>query len=217
MRLLLLLLVSWVVLNADGLKFNESRTHLAESYTTLHLTDSQKRQIERSRVVTLTNPQWKSLRQIGNVCPKQLQVLTSRFEDCTCGMAAIAVWFVPGELEVPHSHLPRSKTMDWSDPSIPFYGLVIDPDGSLWLKGKSLPRSKEATAMVSIANRYRKEWANEAKPGAPGLCVIETPPVCAVRKIAAIQESIHRLESKATTLNVLLSAPGFVDNPKTAE
>ncbi|WP_257307550.1 hypothetical protein [Geothrix campi] len=200
---------------ADGLTFNEGRTHLAKDFSTIQLSGTQRRQVERTRTLTLTNTQLDELRHIGAACPKILQILTSRYDSCTCGMAAIAVWFKPGELEVPHSYIPTSVFSDGADPWNPFEGLVIDPDGMLWLFGRSLPRNKESEAMLSMAERYRKQW--EMPAGEPGLCHIDTPPAAAIRNKVAIEQTIRRLQAKAKSLPIVLSAPGFIELPKESE
>ncbi len=211
MRLLLIILFASTLLMADGLGFNKTRTHLAGSYTTLQLTGTQKLEVERTRIVTLTDSQLQTLRQIGESCPGQLEVLTSRYDSCSCGMEAIAVWFAPGRLEVPHRFIPTPAFRDGPDPSIPFSGLVIDPDGVLWLFGKPLPLKKETEAMISVAEIHRQRF--QIPTDRPGYCHIETPPEGAIRNRKAIEITLRRVKAKAKNLPLMFSAPGFFDSP----
>ncbi len=211
MRSFVLLLLLSTLLTAEGLSFNSSRTHLTGKYSTLQLSGDQRREVERTRIVTLTDPQFATLRKIGPACPRQLQVLTDRNDSCTCGMTAVAVWFTPGKLEVPHSYIPTAEFSDGADPSLPLEGLVIDPDGALWLFGAALAPNRETEAMLSIAEKYRKRF--DMPSADAGLCHIETPPAKAIRSKKAIEITLRRLKAKAKTLPIVLSAPGFIDYP----
>ena len=212
MRSLLLLLFLSSLLNADGLSFNKTRTHLFGKYSTLLLTNSQKFEVERTRTVTLTDSQFNALRKIGESCPRQLEVLTSRYDSCTCGMQAFAVWLAPGRLEVPHRFIPTPEFLDGPDPQVPFQGLVIDPDGALWLYGKPLPRNEETRALLSISEANRQRL--QSSPGEPGFCHIETPPDRAIRNRRAIESTVRRIKMKAKDLPLLLSVSGFIELSK---
>jgi hypothetical protein len=211
MKQLLLFILFVSCLKGDGLYFNNDRTHLGGEYSVLKLSSSQRQQVERSRVIDLTLSQWKSLQQVGKECPKRLQVLTSDYDDCTCGVSSIAVWFRPGELEVPHRYIPQAINNDGPEDSLPFAGLVIDPDGLVWLNEKPIKMSGIKSTMNENAKVYRS--VNEIAEDHWSYCYIEAPPRPAIRNLPAIKKLVEALRVYADSQRIHLYIPGFL-NPQ---
>jgi len=215
MKSILIPLVMFTSLWADGLQFNKAHDHLAEASTVLSLTPDQKKQVERTRLVTLTDAQWKTLKQLGAACPKQLQVLTSRYDDCTCQLDSLAVWFTTGRIEVPHKYLPASSTTDGAAPSLPFEGLVVDPDGHLWLYGNPIVLGQIGEAMDQIARQNRARF--QIPDSSPSSCWVETPPPGAIRNLGTIRQVVRKLFAVAKAKGIDLSVSGFDDSQRGSE
>ena len=212
MKQLFLFILIVSCLKGDGLYFNNDLTQLGGDFSVLKLSRSQRQQVERSRVVDLSPSQWKSLQQVGKECPKQLQVLTSNYNDCTCGVGSIAVWFRPGELEVPHRYIPKTKNIDGPEDLLPFAGLIIDPDGLVWLNGKPAQMKAIKSTMHENAKVYRS--VNEIPESQWSYCYIEAPPGPAIRKHSAIKQLVEVLRVYANSQRIQLYIPGFL-NPET--
>lgn len=193
---------------ADGLPFNADRTHLGVKYTTLKLTHAQQVEVERTRSMTLTKEQWIRLLKIGKACPKRLEILPSYYDDCTCGTTSIAVWFKPGEVEVPHSFIPIGdeppEMIEEFDAS--HFGLVIDPVGDYWFKGKVLPLEAAAKRALAITRKL-----NEDRAEGPN-AVVFTPPQTCIRDRRRYLDQLKRLKVIVERLGGKLYAPGF-SNP----
>jgi len=111
---LLSLMLLWIPARSysDGIYVTEDRKHALGEHTTLKLTKSQIRDVEQRRTVILNESQLKQLRKLYGNMPKKLEVLSSRWDDCTCGMGIYAIWCRPGEIDIPHSRIEANREAD---------------------------------------------------------------------------------------------------------
>lgn len=197
---------------ADGLPFNQEKTHILGEVEVLILTPAQQVEVSRTRVLTLTKPQRARLQKLAKECPASLQVLTNRYDDCSCGMSSIAVWFRPGEVEIPVKFLPtkpmsKEEMADFgiTDPTPP--EILIDEQLRIWVKGQMV--SEEGLQKTLL------KWKGVPPPTHPRNDVgefsvyIDTPPVMAGEPEARISSLVDRIRSFTTKQNIDLFVSGF--------
>lgn len=185
-------------IQADGLPFDPGRTHLLGKTVVLKLSAEQEREVARRRTLTLSRPQLQTLRKEAGACPPRLQVLTNRYDDCTCGMSSLAVWFRPGEVEVPVFLLPK-RAVTWEDqeelgPMLPDPpGVILDMDLKMWFKGRPVP--------VAGFKKLLQRWRTAGDPDRRterglSFAVMDPPPILPAageRKLKAFAQTMRTL------------------------
>jgi len=206
------LLAAGTISFADGLPFNQDKTHLIGRVEILKLTATQQVEISRTRVLTLTKSQRAELQKIAKACPSALQVLTNRYDDCSCGMSSIAVWFRPGEVEIPVVHLPKKpmtkeEMADWGIdvPAPP--EILIDERLQIWIKGK---RTSEHGLLTTLL-RWKTMPAEVHPRNESGdlFIYIDTPPLMVGLPESRLRELASRLRFFASKQNIDLFISGF--------
>lgn len=158
----------------DGIAVSEDRKHVTGQHTTIRLEGKQIDQVERLREVELTGKQIQSLQSIyprANI-PHKLEVLSSRYDSCTCGMGVYAIWCRPGEIDVPHSSLEAQKFLEAYEKEHPsskaeddwdaagrkeeyiVKQLILDSRGRMYLDGKDVQET-ELLAMIDEMHQRR--------------------------------------------------------------
>lgn len=97
---------------ADEIRVSEDLKHATGDHTVIVLNEEQIKDVERTRQVVLTDEQLKPLKAIYEKTPNKLEVLSSRWELCTCGVEFYGIWCRVGELDVTHSYLKSMKESD---------------------------------------------------------------------------------------------------------
>lgn len=114
-----LLVFSMVVLaglaRADGYVMKDGR-YASGPVTVLTLTAEQLLTAKTKRVVVLIPAQKDLLKREAGLAPTVLSVHSLRIagKDCTCGEYNIAIWFSPGQIEVPHGYLVSDEDAERS-------------------------------------------------------------------------------------------------------
>lgn len=198
-------------LRADGLPFNKDRSGLEAHVVNLKLTPKQQIQVSRTRVLTLTKTQRERLLRQAKGCPTELQVLTNRYDDCTCQMASIAVWFKPGEVVVPVSYLPdapmsKEALEDVGGPAAPV-DLVIDENLCLWVQG----RAATEQGLKSVLLRWQRDPSEKKRLNEEGRLWIylDTPPMTDVVNEAQLKRMISRIRAFTSEHQIDLFVSGF--------
>jgi hypothetical protein len=140
-----------------------------------------------------------------------LQVLTNRYDDCTCGTASIAVWFRPGEVEVPISYLPeapltREELDDLGGPASPV-DLVIDEELRIWIKGRAATEAQFKAVLL----RWQKDPAESKRRNEAGRLWIylDPPPVLPLKQEAILKQLISRIRAFTEQNEIELFVSGF--------
>ena len=144
---------------ADGISVTQDRKHLTVPHTVLKLNEKQRNDVERLRTITLTRKQRAELEKLCPDIPKKFEVLSSRYDDCTCMMADYAIWCRIGEVDVPHGALASRAQMkemqaqmaEFNEDSdedksqgmadFVYETVIIDSNGKMFLNGKPLDQS----------------------------------------------------------------------------
>jgi len=71
------------------------------------LNAEQNAEVQQRRVFRPTREQLARLREIEPTCPSVFAVITSRWNECKCGMAGVVVWSRPGEIGTAGGRLTR--------------------------------------------------------------------------------------------------------------
>jgi hypothetical protein len=159
---------------ADGIYVTADLKHVQGPHTVLKLNEKQRNEVERLRTLTLTKKQRDELRKIYQNIPQKMEVLSSRYKDCTCMMGIYAVWCRVGEVDVPHSAMILQKDLEeyskkkgiaQSDEDLNGDGAVgfvsefinIDSRGKLFLKGKMLDQSALEKLLLNMKKKPAAE------------------------------------------------------------
>lgn len=212
------LIVRWALIAtpiasfADGLPFNQEKTHILGEVEILRLTPAQQVEVSRTRVLTLTKAQRARLRKVAKGCPASLQVLTNRYDDCSCGMSSIAVWFRPGEVEIPVLFLPtnpitKEEMADFgiADPTPP--EILIDERLRIWVRGQLV--SEQGLQKTLLAWKSAPPPAHSQNEAGELSISIDTPPVMVGEPEARLADLIGRIRSFTTKQNIDLFVSGF--------
>lgn len=173
-RLVALLLSSSLVslAHGDGISVTPDRKGVTfESFTVL-LNKEQREQVERQRRVTLTIKQMAPIWAIYNNVSPSMDVLSSRYDSCTCDMGIYAIWCRPGQIEIPRHAIDSQKEKDDDErryrdelekndgvPESKQYEseeFILDFEGRIYRDGKKLQES-EALAVIEAMHEKRKK------------------------------------------------------------
>jgi len=196
---------------SDGLPFNKERTHLRGEVEILKLTSQQGVEVSRQRTLTLTAAQLEGLRKKASACPPVLSVLTNRYDDCTCGMASLAVWFRPGEVEIPIPYLPKNSMAKEEEaefgPDVPHPpDIILDETLAIWCKGK---RIKEKQLKSTILHRQAHSGQSHRRENGITYICIDTPYALPLRKGKKLGTFVARLQEFALRNQIDLFVWGF--------
>lgn len=197
---------------ADGLPFNQDKTHIFGKVEVLKLTPSQQVEVSRLRVLTLTKSQWVGLQKQAKACPRVLQVLTNRYDDCSCGMSSIAVWFRPGEVEVPVGFLPnepmtKEEMADFGVEVPTPREILIDEKVQIWVKGKKV--SEQGLQMILLKWKSLPTKVHTRNEAGALFIYIDTPPVMVGESETHLGELVSRIRSFTTSQKIDLFVSGF--------
>jgi hypothetical protein len=177
----------------------------------LKLTPRQQAQVSRTHVLTLTRAQRAKLLRRAKGCPNDLQVLTNRYDDCTCGMSAIAVWIKPGEVEVPMIFLPTApltpeELEEAGGPASPV-DLAVDETLQLWIQGRAATMAEFQAVLL----RWRKDLTDPKRRNEEGQLVVylATPPVLPQGKEARLKQLIAQIRAFTERNRIDLFVSGF--------
>lgn len=141
------------VVFGDGIPVTEDRRHLVGDHTVFALKQEQRLEVERRRQVTLTDEQVGVLRGICPRPPRRLEVISSRYDDCTCDLGPVGIWCRPGEIDIPHflmrfasadDNAPvdkpgRATTREADEPAAtPTETLILDSTGAVFRNGQAV-------------------------------------------------------------------------------
>jgi len=197
---------------ADGLPFNQDKTHLLGKVEVLKLSAAQQVEVSRTRVLKLSKHQRARLQNLAKECPPTLQVLTNRYDDCSCGMSSIAVWFRPGEVEIPVMFLPKEPMTkeEMADfgidvPTPP--EILIDEKLHIWVKGRMV--SEQALQKTLLKWKIASPSSHRRTEAGELAIVIDTPPVMAGVPEASLSELVSRIRSFTMKQKIDLFVSGF--------
>ena len=197
---------------ADGLPFNQDRTHLFGKVEVLKLTQAQQVEVSRKRVLTLTKSQRARLQNLAKECPASLQVLTNRYDDCCCGMSSIAVWFRPGEVEVPVMFLPTEPMTKEEAAELPINApapreILIDEQLHIWVKGRMV--SEQGFQKILIKWKGTSPPPHQRNEAGELSIFIDTPPRMVGEPEAHLDNLIDRIRSFTKKQKIDLFVSGF--------
>jgi hypothetical protein len=205
-------LLSCVSSFCDGLPYNTEKTHLIGKIEVVKLTTEQQIEVSRRRILTLTKPQWSHLKKLAKECPRTMQVLTNRYDDCTCGMGSVAVWFKPGEVEIPVNYLPNApmteeEKADFGDDTPTTPEILIDEHLMIWVKGSMVSESRLKKLLLA----WKGESPKVHRRNEQGLLsvYIDAPPVMEEKQETKLSWLATRLHSFCKENEISLFISGF--------
>jgi hypothetical protein len=167
-----LLVITATAANGDGIPVAPDRKSVTVETFTIPLSEGQMAQVEQRREVTLTKDQLAPLRVIYEKIPTTIEVVSSRYDSCTCDMVIYGIWCRPGEIEIPKHSLECRKESDEYEAKNPTpeegiddkshsvnyesEGLMLDAVGTLYRDGKVIKES-EVLALVDAMYERRKQ------------------------------------------------------------
>ena len=170
--LILLTLVIAATVHGDGIPVAPDFKGVTVETFTIALNKEQVAQVERLRKVTLTNTQMAPIWAIYTKIPSTIEVVSSRWDSCTCEFDMYAIWCRPGEIEIPRYQIASKKELDaYKDahpapedepeeaPDTNRYDVrqfILDSAGKIYRDGKELPES-EIQASIEVLYERRKQ------------------------------------------------------------
>ncbi|NTU50409.1 MAG: hypothetical protein HGA87_05960 [Desulfobulbaceae bacterium] len=135
--------------------------------------------------------------------------MTSRYDDCSCGKSSFAVWFCPGEVEVPIADLPSRRPTKEDrlnegefDPWVPAF-VIVDERGAFWIKGRLTSQEGLFKALSIWFKSQRKKSQSDAQ------LVVETPPYFFADAEQGFQSTLKVIQVRARQNGIRLLAWGY--------
>lgn len=139
---------------------------------TITLNEAQVKQVEQRRKLTLTEDQMPPLRAICDTTPQTIDVVSSQYDSCTCGMDVYAIWCRPGQVEIPWSSVEAELNQEAADKEQPAADakpdpaldpqestrVIVDAAGKLYLDGKE---RQEADVLALIDTLHERQKEND--------------------------------------------------------
>lgn len=201
----LLLLAATTATHGDGIPVAPDRKSVTVESFTIPLDEDQVKQVERLRIVTLSKEQLAPLVAIYDKVPPTIEVVSSRYDDCTCHLEVYGIWCRPGEIEVPKDRIAYKKYLDDYRAANPaqeegtehataheqyeFVGLTLDSAGTIYRDGKTV---EESEVMALIDAMYERRKQNDRLDCS---VVLDTPPPIDEATDARIRELAKRIKT----------------------
>ncbi len=207
---------------ADGISVTEDLKHARGEHTVIVLDSAQIRDVERLREVVLSDEQLRLLRAVYEKTPRKLVVLSSRWNDCTCGIGVFGIWCRVGELDVPHSRLRAQEYWDkyleenrqeserndsrfdeddnWASVG---KAIILDSQGDMYLDGKWISEGELRRLIdeISSSEVHAKRVSR--------YIYFDLPPPISEAVDKRIRELLQRTNTYCKTKQVELSAVGM--------
>lgn len=124
----------------EGIPVAPDRKSVTVDSYTVSLNDDQRKEVERSRKLTLTEAQMAQLWALHDRAPQTIDVVSSQYDSCDCGMGMYGIWCRPGEIEIPWSSVNAEREKD--------SGSTENPDPAEQLPEKPDPGNHESTRVI---------------------------------------------------------------------
>ena len=183
---------------SDGIPFSEDRKHVTEDHTTFSLNKEQMKEVESKRKITLTSEQHQVLKGINPKVPQVLDVVTSRYSDCTCELGPAAVWCRDGEVDILHfllKHpLPKGFEESSNNKNESFLMVVVDSEGKCYVDDKFISEEEIAKRIKTLSKKKEPYiW-------------LDLPPILQKEKQKKIDAVEKRLKEQAKKNSVDISS-----------
>lgn len=177
---------------------------------TITLNEAQVKQVEQRRKLTLTEDQMSPLRAICDTTPQTIDVVSSQYDSCTCGMGVYAIWCRLGQVEIPWSSVeaelnqeaagaeqPTADAKPEPDPGAhESTRVIIDAAGKLYLDGKE---RQEADVLALIDSLHERQKEND---WVSWWITLDIPPPIDEATDTRIRELAARIEAHCKARNV---------------
>lgn len=187
-----------------------------DSYT-VPLNDDQRKDVEQRRKLTLTDEQMAPLFALSDAVPRTIDVYSSRYDSCDCGLGIYAIWCRPGQVEIPWSSVlaeldkkandtvqPDADATPEPDPGAhESTRVIIDAAGKLYLDGKE---RQEADVMTLIDTLHERQKEND---WVSWWITLDVPPPIDDTTDSRIRELAARIEARCKERSVGFWALGL--------
>ena len=187
-----------------------------DSYT-VPLNDDQRKEVEQRRRLTLTDEQMAPLLALYDAVPRTIDVYSSRYDSCDCGLGIYAIWCRPGQVEIPWSSVlaeldrkandavqPDADATPEPDPGAhETTRVIIDAAGKLYLDGKERQEA-DVMALIDTLHERQKEddWVS-------WWITLDVPPPIDDNTDSRIRELAARIEAHCKERSVGFWALGL--------
>jgi hypothetical protein len=164
-RIILLVVVLTYTTLADGIPVDKKTKRIRVPHTIIRISENQVEEIEAIGTLTLTNVQWKQLRNIGPNCPKRFEnVLPITWNDCTCDMSPYVIQISRDSIAVLHNDINGNAGIElryFLEGSTGWVSLSVDHRGQFYFKGILIPFENLLTTISTSTikesdNKYEK-------------------------------------------------------------
>ncbi|MBL7648608.1 MAG: hypothetical protein JNK74_20725 [Candidatus Hydrogenedentes bacterium] len=193
--------------HAEAIPVAPDRKSVTVDSYTVPLNDDQRKDVEQRRKLTLTDEQMAPLRAICDTTPNTIDVVSSQYDSCTCGMGVYAIWCRPGEVEIPWTSVEAELEKKAEPPTAdaepgPETGtpestrVIVDAAGKLYLDGKEC---QEADVMALIDTLHERQKEND---WVSWWITLDIPPPIDEATDTRIHERAARIEAHCKARNV---------------
>lgn len=201
------LLLAWNMAIADGIYVTKDKRHAAGDHIVIKLTNDQVIDVEANRNLILTEEQHLVLTKMNLKFPRKLEILSSRWDDCTCGIAAYAIWCRVGEVDIPTHvirHFDNAEVNDENEENgTKVLKAIMDSKGKMFVNGKMQTKKEIEALAVSLEKTFTSAQKMQT------YITVDTPPPISEEVDHEIFKTLRELESFAMHNNVSFYAIGY--------
>jgi hypothetical protein len=205
--------------HGDGIPVSADLRNVTMDCFAIHLNEAQVKQVERHRKITLTREQFAPLLAIYDRVPQTINVVSSRWDSCTCGFGVYAIWCRPGEVSIPRYSVLSQKDEDEyiaenptqteesetgaNEEEFESKELILDSAGKMYLDGREI-QEREVLALAD-AMHERKSEVGRLKC----YLYLDPPPPIDEATDAKIRELSDHIEAYCKERRISYWATGF--------
>lgn len=213
------LIASALLAHGDAIPVTPDRKNVTVECLTFTLDQDQVKEVEQRRKLTLTDDQMAPLWNLYDQAPRTIDVVSSQYDSCTCGMGIYGIWCRPGEVKIPLESVaeemkkatPEDNSAEARESEIPGPGapghdstrVILDAAGRSYLDGVEQKEADILTLIDTLSERQKKDdWLSL-------WITLDVPPPQDEATDTRIRELAARIEAHCKTRGVGFWALGL--------
>lgn len=198
--------------HSEAIPVTPDRKDVTVDSFTIPLNEAQVKQVEQLRTLTLTGEQMAPLWAMYDKTPQTIDVVSSQYDSCTCGMGVYGIWCRPGEIKIPWGSVEAEIVKDTRGAENPDLEedteqepnsnnhestrVILDSAGKTYLDGKERREADVLALIDALCDRQKQnDWLSF-------WITLDVPPPIDDATDARIRELAKRIEARCKERNI---------------
>lgn len=213
------LVASALLAHGDAIPVTPDRKNVTVECFTITLDSAQVKEVEQRRKLTLTEEQMAPLWNLYDQAPKTIDVVSSQYDSCDCGMGIYGIWCRPGEVKIPlesvaeeikkaspeveNADSPSTEAASPGAPSHDSTRIILDSAGRIYRDGVERQEADILALIDTLSDRQKKDdWLSF-------WITLDVPPPIDDATDTRIRELAARIEARCKAQSVGFWALGL--------